>query len=225
MNIGIIGCGWLGKPLAVHLRQRHQVTCFSRTDTPDVFWENELFIISISTKDNYLLSLQDFISKISPSASIIFMSSTSVYKEFDEEVNEETFIHTKTLQKEAEELMQNNHGNLLILRLGGLMGEGRIAGKWKSVSSFTDSPVNYIHQEDILHIVSKLIDKRVCKGIFNLVAPLHPLRSEVHKKNSQDFGFELGSFEGLSQRVVNSDKLIKTLEYNFIHPDPLEFWT
>jgi len=225
MNIGIIGCGWLGKPLATHLSQKHHVSCFSRKHTLDTFWENELFIISISTKDNYLQSLQSFLRQIKPDTPIIFTSSTSVYKEFDEEVTEESIIRTKTLQKEAEELVQGSHNNLLILRLGGLMGEDRVAGKWKSISSFTDSPVNYIHKEDILPIVAKFIDKRINNGIFNLVAPEHPMRSEVHEKNSQDFGFELGSFKGVNHRVVNSDKLIKTLKYTFIHPNPLEFWT
>ncbi|PHR56000.1 MAG: hypothetical protein COA44_09025 [Arcobacter sp.] len=225
MNIGIIGCGWLGKPLSKYLSKDHQVSCFHRSDTHDIFWKNELFIICISTKDNYLQSLQNFLLKIPSKAKIILMSSTSVYKEFDKEVTEETFIHEKTIQKEAEELMQKAPNKLLILRLGGLMGEDRIAGKWKSVSTFADSPVNYIHQEDILPIVSTFIQKDIHSGIFNLVSPLHPLRSQVHKKNAQDFGFELGNFKGMSQRVVSSNKLIKTLDYNFIYPNPLEFWT
>ena len=225
MKIGIIGCGWLGKPLAKHLSLEHQVSCFSRQNTPDEFWDNELFIIAISTKDNYLQSIMTFLSLINPKASIILMSSTSVYKEYDEEVNEQSPISQTSLQKEAEDLVIKTRKQALILRLGGLMGEDRIAGRWKSVSTFTDSPVNYIHQQDILHIVSKLIDKEIREGIFNLVAPQHPLRSQVHKKNSENFGFELGSFKGLSHRVVNPDKVIQTLKYEFIHSNPLEFWT
>lgn len=225
MNIGIIGCGWLGKPLSKYLAQNHKVTCFSRTSTDESFWENELFIISISTKDNYLQSLQDFKSKIPSSSCVIFTSSTSVYKEFNVEVNEESLIRHKSLQKEAEELIQKNKNNVLILRLGGLMGKDRIAGKWKSASSFTDSPVNYIHLDDILPIISKFIDQKIFSGVFNLVAPKHPLRSQVHKKNAQDFGFDLGTFEGKSKRIVNADKIMKTLQYTFIHPNPLTFWT
>lgn len=224
-KIGIIGCGWLGKPLAQYLSLKHQVSCFYRQNTPDEFWDNELFIISISTKDNYLSSIQDFLSHINPKAAIILMSSTSVYKEFDTEVNEQSLITQANLQKEAEDLVLHNRDDVLILRLGGLMGEDRVAGKWKSISTFTDSPVNYIHQEDILHIVSKLIDKEIRTGIYNLVAPLHPLRSQVHQKNSKDFGFELGRFEGKTDRIVSSAKVIKQLNYDFIHPDPLEFWS
>jgi len=224
MKIGIIGCGWLGKPLAKHLNRDYQVSCYSRNNTPDEFWDNELFIIAISTKDNYLKSLQDFCSLINPKASVILCSSTSVYKEFDEEVDETATITQPSLQKEAEELLIQKRDKVLILRLGGLMGEDRIAGRWKSVSTFTDSPVNYIHQDDVIHIIEKLIDHNITTGIFNLVAPLHPLRSVVHQKNSETFGFELGTFEGLSHRIVNGDKIIQTLGYEFIHSDPLEFW-
>lgn len=224
MRIGVIGCGWLGKPLGKYLSSEHQVSCFSRENTPNVFWDNELFIIAVSTKDNYLQSIKNFLSRINPKASIILTSSTSVYKEFDKEVNEETKINQTGLQKEAEDLVLQNRDDVLILRLGGLMGEDRIAGKWKSISSFTDSPVNYIHQEDILAIISKLINKKIRSGIYNLVAPQHPLRSEVHKKNSEDFGFKLGTFKEYSHRIVNGNKVIKTLDYEFIYPNPLKFW-
>ena len=69
------------------------------------------------------------------------------------------------------------------------------------------------------------IEKEIKSGIYNLVAPIHPLRSEVHKQNSMDFGFELGSFSGMTNRVVSSRKLIKELNYSFLHPNPLEFWS
>jgi len=224
MNIAIIGCGWLGKPLAKHLQQDHKVTCFSRSDTKDTFFENEIFIIAISTKDNYLQSLRNFLLKIPSTASIIFMSSTSIYKEFDEEVREETPIHQKSIQKEAEELMQSSEHKVLILRLGGLMGKDRVAGKWKSASAFKDGPVNYIHQDDVLAIITDLLYKGIKEGLFNLVAPEHPLRSEVHCKNAQDFSYEVGSFKGMSQRTVTSKKIMQTLEYTFIYPNPLHFW-
>jgi nucleoside-diphosphate-sugar epimerase len=238
ITIGMIGCGWLGNPLALHLNKTHTVQCYTRSHRQesnleyvylpqgtDRFWQHDLFIISISTKDNYLQSLKAFLLYIKPSASVILMSSTSVYKEFDTQVDETSQITETTLQKEAEDLALSYRKNLLILRLGGLMGNDRISGKWKSASGFTDGPVNYIHQEDILHIISKLIEKNIFRGVFNLVAPQHPLRSEVHKKNCKDFAFELGTFSGKTNRTVSSDKLIKRLHYKFIHPDPLLFWT
>lgn len=237
-KIGLIGCGWLGRPLARSLSCEHQVECFSRKVQNDSgleyilnpksghpFWNNEIFIIAISTRDNYLDTLEEIAKKCSPSASLILMSSTSVYKEFECEVDEETVMTQKSRQKEAEELILALRKRVLILRLGGLMGVDRISGRWKSASSFTDGPVNYIHQDDVIAIVQRMIRENITEGIYNLVAPGHPLRSEVHLNNSKAFGFEPGRFEGESKRIVSSAKLTEELDYAFIHPDPLKFWT
>jgi len=238
VTIGVIGCGWLGKPLAMYLRQKHQVQCYSRkaqTDTdleysinpaPDnPFWTNEIFIISISTKDNYLRTLKGILQNTPSNSSIILMSSTSVYKEFEEEVNEDALITQKSIQKEAEELVTSLKADVLVLRLGGLMGEDRIAGKWKSASAYADGPVNYIHADDVINIVAQMIEKKITNGLFNLVAPLHPLRSVIHQKNAKTFGFQTKEYNRTTGRSVNSNKLIKALAYEFIHPDPLLFWT
>jgi nucleoside-diphosphate-sugar epimerase len=237
-RIGLIGCGWLGKPLAHSLSKEHEVQCFSRKAQSESgfdyvlnpkagnsFWDNEIFIIAISTRDNYLKTLEEIAHKCAPPASLILMSSTSVYKEFDGQVDETASITQKSTQTQAEALMLTRREKLLILRLGGLMGEDRIAGRWKSVSSFPDGPVNYIHQDDVIAIVQKMIRENIQNGIYNLVAPEHPLRSEVHAKNSEAFGFELRKFEGETDRIVSSAKVITRLDYDFIHPDPLAFWS
>ena len=152
------------------------------------------------------------------------MSSTSVYREFDSEVNENIVIEDIKLQREAELLLTSLRENVLILRLGGLMGEDRISGKWKKVSTFSDGEVNYIHKEDVINITKKMIENNINNGIYNLVSPLHPLRSEVHKKNAKKFDLKLGIFRGKTNRVVLSNKLIKELNYKFLYPDPLKFW-
>ncbi len=99
----------------------------------------------------------------------MLMSSTSVYKEFDKELNEEVYITQIGKQKEAEELVQNLKEKVLILRLGGLMGEDRIAGKWKSISTFSDGPVNYIHKDDVINIIKFLIEKNIHEGLLTVL--------------------------------------------------------
>lgn len=226
-KIGIIGCGWLGKPLSNLLSKSFFIECFVRNKTKEnsAFWQSDIIIIAINTKDNYLATLRNIAKLTNPTSNIILMSSTSVYREFNDEVDEGVEIKESSLQKEAEDMMKSLRDNLLILRLGGLMGDDRIAGKWKSVSVFDDGKVNYLHKDDAINITKSMIEKNITSGIYNLVAPIHPLRSEIHKKNSKDFGFELGSFSGMVNRTVSSQKLIKELNYNFLHPDPLEFWS
>lgn len=225
-KISIIGCGWLGKPLSEKIGEEFEVECFSRENTKDdsSFWQADTIIIAINTKDNYLNTLQKITKLTKQTSNIILMSSTSVYREFNEEVDENSVIKEVKLQREAELLLQNLKDNVLVLRLGGLMGDDRISGKWKSISTFTDGYVNYIHKTDVINITKKMIEKKITKGIYNLVSPLHPLRSEVHKKNSKKFNLELGTFEGKSSRLVLSDKLVQELTYEFIYPNPLDYW-
>jgi len=225
-TIGIIGCGWLGKKLSEKLRGPFDVACYKRdaTDADTSFWQREIIIIAINTKNNYLQTLKKISSLISHKSIVVLMSSTSVYREFDKEVDEEVNITNISLQREAEMLMQELNKNLVILRLGGLMGEDRISGRWKNASSFSDSYVNYIHRDDVISITKELITRGIMSGIYNLVAPLHPLRSDIHKKNSLAFGFDLGTFKGQSNRIINSKKITTLLKYSFLHPDPLKFW-
>lgn len=225
-QIGIIGCGWLGKPLADKLSNSFHVACFSReTSWEDAsFWQSDTIIIAIHTKNNYLETLQKIVSSSNPVSNLILLSSTSVYREFDTEVDESAKITKASLIKEAEDLLLNQRDSVLILRLGGLMGEDRIAGKWKNATDFTDGFVNYIHKDDAINIMETILKKGLKSGIYNLVAPNHPLRSEIHKKNAKKFGVEVGIFKDMSKRKVLSDKIINELSYEFLYPNPLYFW-
>lgn len=225
-SVGVIGCGWLGKPLAQELSKDFRVECFCRETTKEdsSFWQSDIIIIAINTKDSYLEMLRKIATLTKPSCNIILMSSISIYKEYDEDVDESFEITKPSLIKEAEDLVLSLRQNVIILRLGGLMGDDRVAGRWKSAVDFSDGYVNYIHKEDVINIVKKMIQGAVNLGIYNLVAPKHPTRKEIHEKNSKKFKTAMGTFEGFSKRRVSSQKIIKELNYTFLHPNPLEFW-
>ncbi len=152
------------------------------------------------------------------------MSSISVYREYDVSIDEDSTITKIALQYEAEQLLQSLRKDLIILRLGGLMGDDRVSGRWSKVKNFKDGFVNYVHRDDVIEVIKKLIVSDIHKGLFNVVAPEHPLRSDVHKSNAKKFGFTLGTFEGMTHRKVSSKRLLKDLDYKFLYPDPLEFW-
>ncbi len=225
-SVGIIGCGWLGKSLSIALANKYKVECFSREKTTNnsSFWRSDTIIIAINTKDNYLQTLKKIAKLASQMTDIILMSSISVYREFDGEVDESEIITKIGVQKEAEDLMLSLRDSLVILRLGGLMGDDRVSGRWKKVSTFSDGEVNYIHRDDVIGITKRVLESSIKSAIFNLVAPMHPLRSQVHRKNSEKFGFKLGTFEGKTSRIVNSGAIIIELNYTFLYPNPLEFW-
>lgn len=225
-SIGIVGCGWLGKPLSKELAKSRDTTCFVRGETwsNPSFWQRDTLIIAINTKDDYINTLEKIASLTKATCNIILMSSISVYREFEHEVDENAKITKASLIKEAEELMLEAKENVVVLRLGGLMGDDRVSGRWKIAKDFSDGYVNYIHRDDVIEIVKQIINKGIKSGVYNLVAPGHPLRSEIHARNAERFGFEQGNFSGMSGRIVHSDKIIKELDYTFLYPDPLYFW-
>lgn len=225
-QIGIIGCGWLGKPLSQRLLNFFNVLCFSREESwkDSIFWQSDIIIIAIHTKDNYLTTLQKIATLANPACRLILLSSTSVYREFNTDIDESAEITKTSLIKEAEDLLLAQKNPILILRLGGLMGEDRVAGKWKSVSDFTDGFVNYVHRDDVINIIELIIKKELNNGIFNLVAPNHPLRSQIHEMNAKKFALEVGIFSGMTKRRVLSTKIVNELSYIFSHPNPLYFW-
>lgn len=225
-NISIMGCGWLGKVLFEELSKNYSTKCFLRGKTvpSDDFYKSDILIIAINTKDNYLRTLHNTISLAPKSTTVILMSSISVYREFDSDVDESFDIKVQSLQKDAEDIVINSVENSIILRLGGLMGEDRVAGKWKKVSIFEDGYANYVHRDDVVSIVKTLLNSDIKRGIYNVVAPIHPTRQEIHKKNASKFGLILGTFNGFSNRRVSSQKLINELNYTFLYPNPLDFW-
>ncbi len=109
------------------------------------------------------------------------------------------------------------------------MGYDRMAGKYvagKKELTNADTPVNFVHRDDVVRIIYEVIRQEKWNELFNVVAPQHPTRREVYLKNVQDFGYEAPTFAPASTdsfKVVKSDKLEKDLGYSFIFPDPLQF--
>ncbi len=166
---------------------------------------------------------------------IIYVSSTSVYPEWNRIVVESDVITPE--QSTAPALVQAEQLVLAlapkkavtVLRCGGLMGYDRIPGKYiagKTVNS-GDVPVNYLHQDDAVMILLALTQQRL-EGVFNAVAPEHPPRKDIYLKSCADFGYERPTFERMEQpipyKVVSVEKLLQAIQYTFSYPDPLQFF-
>src|SRR5690606_32554175 len=127
---------------------------------------------------------------------VIYTSATSIYPSAYEMVDEGTDVTmentgNRALFKAEQLLQQQKDMEIIIFRCGGLLGYDRIPGKYyvgKTIA-IGDSPVNYIHRDDVVRIIENSIRKRNWQGLFNLVAPQHPSRKEVFVRNASDFGF------------------------------------
>lgn len=176
----------------------------------------------------YLDVLQDFVRLLNQKTyqQVIFLSSTSIYQAENSLVHEESALENN-LMFQAEQILQGVQCPLLLLRLGGLMGGERYVAKYytgKKVPA-ANHPVNYVHRADVLEIIAQSIKSQL-NGTFNVVAPQHPIKSELVKMECERRGLVL-PVEYLEDKeatkVISSDKLIQALNYSFQYSDPLLF--
>lgn len=206
------------------------------------FFDSKILIINIPPRirlnktDAHIEQIKSLIEPIKQSKikQIIYVSSTSVYPELNREVFEEDVTTPENsgspILVTAENILLDNFENVVILRCGGLMGYDRIPAKyfagWKGLTTGY-TPVNYIHRDDVVMIIDKIISMGLERGIFNAVSPIHPTRKEIYEKICETMPFEKAEFveptEPQPYKIINSDKLIKTLDYEFIFPNPLDY--
>ncbi len=133
----------------------------------------------------------------------------------------------KALLKAEQLLLNLQDVKTTIIRFGGLIGANRnparfMAGK-KNISAGT--PVNLIHREDCINIITQIIEKDIWGEIFNACSPAHPTKEEFYTKASRISELPVPEFSDRPEKykVVNSEKLINTLDYKFQYPSPMDY--
>ena len=248
-TISVLGCGWLGQPLAKQLvEQGHDVKGSTTTEskiqtleffkvqpfllkvsdlihTTTEFLDSEILIICVPRKK--LVDVDELINKIERSniKHVLFISSTSVYYEDDIITVEISDLKPTPLAKMEEAFRFNACFTSTILRFGDLFGYERNPINFMPKGKKMTNPqgmLNMIHQDDCIAIISKIIKNQVWKTTFNACADTHPTRNNFYTKIALEAGRSKPEFDQNSpffSMEVNSDKLKNTLDYKFIHAD------
>ncbi|MEI6758266.1 MAG: SDR family oxidoreductase [Chlorobium sp.] len=266
-TITILGCGWLGLPLAQAfvsagypvkgsttreenletLRDAGIEPYLVRLD-PEVsgeditdFLQSDILVVNIppARRDDIVeYHIEQFSSLIdalgqSTVRSVLLVSSTSVFPARNREVTEEDAVEPDSLSGQAlllveEMLMQESGFQTTVLRFGGLVGYDRNPAKYlEALTEVTnpDQPMNLIHRDDCVKIISEIIRLQQWGEIFNACSPVHPLRREYYGRAADLAGVPqlplAESAEPAPFKLVNSDKLVSALHYSFLHPDPI----
>ena len=212
-KIAILGCGWVGTTLKEKLELAgDEVNCLSRDinmDTLVGFYACDVLIIAIPPSDEYLDVIEDAYFSLSLNEAldtqVIFLSSTSFYN------------GNKSIV-ESEALAKIKDPDTVILRLGGLMGYDRIAGKYTEEKTVEDTPTNYVHRDDVVGVIERVMETRIKDKIFNVVAPKQTTKKEIYTQNSKLFGFKETHFsENIGKnKSYSSDILCDVLGYTFM---------
>ncbi|MEE9407865.1 MAG: NAD(P)H-binding protein [Polaribacter sp.] len=251
-SISILGCGWLGKSLAISLLdagfsvkgsttkeeklallEMNSIEPFivniSDFEAFDGFLNSDILIIAITSKD--VDGFENLISQIENSSiqKVIFISSTSVYRRLNKVITEEDAV-LKTSLTEIEELFrQNNFFETTIIRFAGLFGDERQPENWFKNGRKIPQPkgfVNMIHKEDCIEIINTIIDQNCWNETFNACSNHHPTRREFYTIAKLSSDFEVPEFEeneNYEWKIISSKKVQEVLDYTFIHDDLLSF--
>ncbi len=251
-NISIIGCGWLGLPLANKLIQlnykvkgtttnKAKLNILAQNDIqpflfdfqnndhlPEPFFDTDTLIIATphKTVSDYKQLIADIIKY--NVKRVVFISSTSVYENSDHDITEDSSLKTDSALVKIEKLFQAAHFQTTILRFSGLFGPGRHPGRFfkheKPIPN-PDRPINFIHLEDCIQIIERIIKKDSFPNTFNGTAPEHPTRRDFYKTAFRAVGRSEPSFENgnlSSGKLISGSRLESELDYQFIHPNPIK---
>lgn len=265
-TISILGCGWLGLPLAENLIQQGYDVKGSTTsdlklsllkeksiepykillnpqlidDNVEKFFDCEFLIINIPPfrRDDivefHFQQIESIVKQIEKSNchKVIFISSTSVYGNKNNEVDEDSKTFPETLAGEALVIVENylrtrNSFDTTIIRFAGLIGPNRNPAKYalsKNVIEFADTPLNLIHLDDCIGIIKTVIEKNIVNEIINGVCEYHPTRREFYSATAEKLSLPKPEFSDGKEpyKIVKSKKISSLLNYPLKFPNPLD---
>ena len=252
-NISILGCGWLGFPLALTLTKKgcsikgsitseikveklksngvqpFIINLSNRENEFEKFLNSEVLIIAIPSKN--IADFKNLISHIENSKikTILFISSTSVYPNSNSIVTENSLIKKNPLSEIELLFKTNTNFKSTILRFGGLIGYDRKPGNFfkngKAIN-YPDAFVNLIHRDDCIQIIKEIIAKNIWDKTLNACADTHPKKRDFYAKEFKKEGRNNPTFNELASneyKIINSDQLKSILNYNFLYSDLMHY--
>ncbi|UOQ51949.1 NAD(P)H-binding protein [Hymenobacter cellulosivorans] len=266
-SIAVLGCGWLGLPLAKSLVQAGYPVVGSTT-TP-----KQLLTLRDAGITPYLLRLgPDFsatdadtlrvmlggvevlVLNIPPSKAgpggypallrpvgsavaaagvkhVLFVSSTSVYPDEPRPMTEADAVASAEaasdlLRAEGQFTSAQGQWQTTVVRLSGLIGPERPPGRFLAGRQNVpngDAPVNLIHLQDCIGLLTSIIEQHAWGYTFNASAAQHLRRREFYPAAAQQLGLAAPVFQPDSTggKTIDSSLVRRTLHYEFAHDDLL----
>ncbi|WP_133248550.1 SDR family oxidoreductase [Pedobacter yonginense] len=197
----------------------------------DAFFKADVLFICIPPKRNSP-TLKDYPDKINAIVkasnnikNIVLISSTSVYADNNEAVNEERETHPDTdsgrMVLEGERVLKDLAlDKYTVIRFAGLIGPERNPGRFFAGKSNIPNglaPVNLIHQTDAVGIACEILAKKAFGRTYNACSPQHPTKQDFYTHAAQTSGLVLPQFiaEKHSWKIVESVHVSKYLNYQF----------
>ena len=247
MKCVIIGCGWLGLPLAEHLVGiGHSVAGSVRSQKkvdelrncgvnlflyngkeshsiPQKLKNADVAIINFppSTSENYPAQIRELMHQFSRKTKIIFTSSTGVYVGMGA-VDETSEVAEYHPVRRAEKEVMDSGLSYSILRLAGLIGGGRHPVKHLSGKVADDGQqcVNLVQREDVIRAIEAVMNRSSERELFNICHPEHPTRIDYYSKKARDWNLAppLFNTSGVEGKRVSGKLFMNAYSFEYLIP-------
>lgn len=196
--------------------------------------EFDLVLISVPVKRNEgyeecLTKFENLVSYLTRLSykQVVYLSSIGVYKDQGGTITELSEVKGNGSIFKIEEFLKESIHGLVILRLGGLFGFGRIPGRYFSnkTVSVGNEKANYVHGTDVARAIFGVHCSGILSGTFNVVSPIHSLKKDIYKEMAEKYNFPPVNCldeEGL-QKEISSKKIMEAIDFRFHLPSPLSF--
>lgn len=260
-QISVIGCGWLGLPLAKHLLSKgyningsttssekiktlkkaeikaYEV-CLSETQIHGnykAFLEgSDAVIINIppglrqNPKKNHLNEIKHLVKAINQYniKNVLYISSTSVFKDEAHfpEITSKTIPNGDTDSAKQLIAIENfikaqESFDTTILRFSGLIDSLRHPGQFlagKNNVANPEAPINLIHKNDCITIISKIIEGMHWNTTLNASYPIHPTKKVYYTTYAKTHDLPLPNFNTSEKslgKIIKSHDLVQLLNY------------
>lgn len=195
------------------------------------FFESDVLFICIPPKRNSV-ELNDYPKKIKlilnaakdKATQIVLISSTSVYADENQRVNEDTPTCPDTdsgsVVATAEKILKVENPSYTIIRFAGLIGPNRDPGRFFAGKTNVPNglaPVNLIHQKDAVGIAICLLEKQAFGHIYHACSPSHPAKMDFYTAAAKASGMQEPEFiaEQKTWKIIESINVPKYLGYEF----------
>ncbi|GHC45340.1 NAD(P)-binding domain-containing protein [Ulvibacter litoralis] len=182
-----------------------------------------------NTGADFVLKMAHFLTEIEKASvpKVILVSSTSVYDDAQGDVNEK--ILPKPSTQAGKQLLQveqlfftSDKFKTSIVRFGGLFGGSRQPARYlagRENLNDGNAPVNLIHRDDCIAILSEVLKKDAFGHLFNAVTPQHPSKEDYYTKQTKALGLTPPTFaapiDGEVFKKVDSVTIPEILNYRF----------
>lgn len=167
----------------------------SDSPLPSALFNSDILVINLppglrKAESNYLAQLTQVIdaTKGHHYDHIVYVSSSGVYAESGENIDEDSPIGSSTKAQtlfQAEQLVQQHISadKKTIFRFAGLVGPSRHPGRFlagKTDVSGANLAVNLVHLQDIIAATRHVLIHKAGHGVFNICSDVHNSRKEFY---------------------------------------------